>query len=83
MDRRCDNYQVKDSDLGCCKIAMEFTNGMKGKLDRGYAIEAVVDQGNDASLKIARAVLGGEEGFAKCKNSNTKVHSFPGKEFSA
>ncbi len=38
---------------------MEFTNGMQGKLQIGYIIEAVVDEGHDASLKIVRMLFGG------------------------
>ena len=77
-----DNYRSQGfGSAVAAKSLMEFTNGMKGKLDRGYAIEAVVDQGNDASLKIARAVLGGEK-VLPSKGANTKVHSFL-KEFSA
>lgn len=43
------------------KSLMEFTNGMQGKLENGYVIEAIVDEGNEASLKIARQLLGGEK----------------------
>lgn len=57
------------------KSLLEFTSGMKGKIKHDYVIEAVVDKGNEASLKIARAVLGGEEVIVN-KATNTTVHSF-------
>jgi hypothetical protein len=57
------------------KSLMEFTAGMKGKLKHGYAVEAVVDEGNEASLKIAKAILGGEKVLLN-RASNTNVHSF-------
>lgn len=71
-----DQYRSQGFGLAiAAKSLMEFTNGMRGKLANGYAIEAVVDQGNEASLKIARTVLGGEEVLPK-KVGNTTVHSF-------
>ncbi|EMG51209.1 hypothetical protein WYI_23495 [Ochrobactrum sp. CDB2] len=57
------------------KALIEFTNGMKGKLGHGYAIEAVVDQCNEPSVKIARAILGGEQVLSN-KEGDTPVHSF-------
>lgn len=77
-----DQYRSQGFGLAiAAKSLMEFTNGMKGKLAHGYAIEVVVDEGNEASLKIARAVLGGEEVLPN-KVANTNVHSFL-KKFSA
>lgn len=57
------------------KSLAEFTAGMKNKFDHGYTIEAIVDEGNEASAKIARTVLGGEE-VSLNKKSNLKSHSF-------
>lgn len=77
-----DQYRNQGFGLAiAAKSLIEFTNGMKGKLAHGYAIEAVVDQGNEASLNIARSVLGGEK-VLPGKGGNRKVHSFL-KEFSA
>ncbi|BBQ10981.1 MULTISPECIES: GNAT family N-acetyltransferase [Stenotrophomonas] len=62
------------------KSLMEFTNGMQGKLKSGYVIEAVVDEGNDASLKIARKILGGEKVLpnpAIGKNTHSFLRVFP------
>lgn len=63
------------------KAMGEFTSGMKGKLQSGFAIEAIVDDGNEASKKIARSLLGGEEVIFN-KETGRNVHSFL-KRFSA
>lgn len=56
------------------KSLMEFTSGMKGKT-QGYAIEAVVDEENEASLKIARKALGNEKRILK-DSAGHYVHNF-------
>lgn len=43
------------------KALGEFVNGFKGKLRTGFAVEAVVDEDNEASKAIARSLLGGEQ----------------------
>lgn len=40
---------------------VEFEAGMKGKLEGGYFIEAIVDAGNIASNKIGNVCIGGKE----------------------
>lgn len=57
------------------KSLMEFTNGMQGKLGSGYVIEAVVDEDNEASLKIARKLLSGEKVLPN-PATGKNVHSF-------
>ena len=57
------------------KALGEFTNGMKGKFQSGYAIEAIVDDGNEASKKIASSLLGGEKVLFN-KETGRNVHSF-------
>ena len=57
------------------KSLLEFTNGMQGRFKNGYAIEAVVDEGNEASLKIARAVLADEKVIPN-PHTGINVHSF-------
>lgn len=57
------------------KALMEFISGMSGKLKSGFFIEAIVDEDNEASKKIARALIGGEEIIFN-KTTNANVHSF-------
>lgn len=57
------------------KALSEFTNGMKGKFQSGLAIEAIVDDDNVASKKIASSLLGGEEVLFN-KETGRNVHSF-------
>lgn len=53
---------------------VEFEAGMKGKLKSGYFIEAIVDDGNIASNKIANFCIGGKE---KVKDpSGASVNSY-------
>lgn len=71
-----DQYRGKKFGISvAAKALAEFASGMKGKMTKGFFIEAVVDEGNEASKKIARAILGNEEViFNKATGSN--VHSF-------
>ena len=57
------------------KAIIEFVNGMKGKLKQGFFIEAVVDENNEASKKIARSILGNEQ-ITFNKSTGLHVHSF-------
>lgn len=43
------------------KAMTEFVGGMLPKSENGFFIEAVVDEGNEASIKIARNLIGNEE----------------------
>lgn len=57
------------------KALAEFTSGMERNAQSRYAIEAIVDDGNDASIKIARSLLGGEKVILN-KETGRNAHSF-------
>ena len=57
------------------KALTEFTNGMKGRLANGFFVEAAVDEGNEASKKIAKSLLGNEEVIFN-NDTSLNVHSF-------
>ena len=57
------------------KALAEFTNGMRGKLENGFIIEAVVDEGNESSNRIARSLIGNEQVIFN-KKTSSNVHSF-------
>jgi RimJ/RimL family protein N-acetyltransferase len=57
------------------KALTEFCNGMQGKLPGGFAIEAVVDEGNEASIKISEALIGNEEVIFN-NDTGKNVHTF-------
>ncbi|MEE5107212.1 hypothetical protein V2J92_21950 [Pseudomonas alliivorans] len=53
----------------------EFCNGMQGKFPGGFAIKAVVDEGNEASIKIADVLIGNEKAIFN-KDIERNVHTF-------
>lgn len=57
------------------KALIEFANGMEGMLPNGFIIEAIVDQGNEPSIKIAQSLIGEEEIIID-KSSGKKIHNF-------
>ena len=57
------------------KSLTEFVSGMKKGLPAGFYIEAIVDEQNEASKKIARSLLGGEEVLFN-KQTKLNVHNF-------
>ena len=57
------------------KALTEFCNGMQDKLSDGFAIEAVVDEGNEASIKIAESLIGNEKVIFN-KDTGKNVHTF-------
>lgn len=57
------------------KALTEFTSGMKGILKAGFFVEAVVEEGNEASKKIARELLGNEKVIIN-KVTGAHVHNF-------
>ncbi|HCF3690268.1 TPA: hypothetical protein NID02_001580 [Pseudomonas aeruginosa] len=57
------------------KALTEFCNGMQGKFPGGFAIEAVVDEGNEASIRIANGLLGNEEIIFN-EDTGKNVHTF-------
>lgn len=57
------------------KALTEFCNGLQGKLPGGFMIEAVVDENNPASIKIAEALIGNEEIILN-KETGSNVHTY-------
>lgn len=57
------------------KATAEFAGGMKKWLPDGFYVEAVVDEENEASKRIGRALLSGEEIIFN-KKTKSNVHSF-------
>ncbi|CUY43286.1 Uncharacterised protein [Serratia marcescens] len=57
------------------KALNEFINGMLPHSENGLIVEAVVDAGNEASISVARKLLGGEEVSINPDTEKT-THSF-------
>ena len=57
------------------KALAEFASGMKKGMPGGFYIEAIVDEENEASKKIGRSLLGGEEILFN-KQTKANVHNF-------
>lgn len=57
------------------KALTEFCNGMQGKLSSGFAVEAVIDEGNEGSIKIANGLIGNEEIIFN-HDTGKNVHTF-------
>jgi len=57
------------------KALTEFASGMGKAMPTGFHIEAVVDENNETSKKIARSLIGGEEILFN-KQTQSNVHSF-------
>ena len=57
------------------KALTEFVNGMQRIYPDGFIIEAIVDQDNEASKKIASSLIGDEE-IVLNKSTGRNVHSY-------
>lgn len=57
------------------KAITEFVNGMQNIMTNGFIIEAIVDQENEASKKIANELIGNEE-IILDESTGRNVHSY-------
>ena len=57
------------------KALTEFVNGMQRVFPNGFIVEAIVDQDNEASKKIAGSLIGDEEVILD-ENTGRNVHSY-------